>query len=88
MPQPGGLWIVDRMNPNKPGGFERFPQTFRTEASALSGVTGPVCQGRAFRAGKWLPWERISATVYENRKRWPRDGYEVRIATGHDWVAP
>jgi len=39
-----------------------------------------VPQGRAFREGKWLPWTRISATVYENRKLWPRDNYEVRIA--------
>ena len=39
-----------------------------------------VPQGRAFREGKWLPWEKISATVYENRRLWPRDNYEVRIA--------
>lgn len=39
-----------------------------------------VCQGRAYRDGQWLPWHTISATVYENRMRWPRDGYQVRIA--------
>lgn len=38
-----------------------------------------VCQGRAYRDGKWLPWHTISATVYQNRLRWPRDGYQVRI---------
>lgn len=38
-----------------------------------------VCQGRAFREGKWLPWNTISATVYENRRDYPRNGYEVRI---------
>lgn len=38
-----------------------------------------VYQGRAFRNGAWLEWHRICATVHENRKRWPRAGYEVRI---------
>jgi hypothetical protein len=37
------------------------------------------CQGRAYRDGRWLPWHVISATVYENRKKCPRDGYQVRI---------
>lgn len=39
-----------------------------------------ICQGRAKRGGKWLPWHVISATVYENRKRFPREDYQVRIA--------
>ncbi len=41
---------------------------------------GMVCQGRAFREGQWLPWDTISATVYENRKLWPRAEYQIRIA--------
>ena len=41
--------------------------------------TSLVCQGRAYRGGRWLPWHTISATVFENRKRHPRNGYEVRI---------
>lgn len=39
-----------------------------------------ICQGRAYRDGLWLPWHTISAAVYENRKRQPRSGYEVRRA--------
>jgi len=35
-------------------------------------------EARAFREGKWMPWHSISATVYENRKQWPREGYEIR----------
>lgn len=38
-----------------------------------------ICQGRAFRGGKWLPWHTIAAAVYENRKRCPRTGYQVRL---------
>jgi hypothetical protein len=37
-------------------------------------------EGRAFCDGEWLPWHPISAEVYENRQKWPRDGYEVRAA--------
>ena len=37
------------------------------------------CQGRAQVNGAWQQWHKISATVYENRKRWPRAGYETRI---------
>jgi hypothetical protein len=47
-------------------------------AKHTPGPSDFICQGRAFRYGKWLPWHTISAEVYENRKRWPRDGYEVR----------
>jgi len=37
-----------------------------------------VYEGRAFRDGQWLPWHSISATVFENRRNFPRDGYQVR----------
>ena len=37
-----------------------------------------VFEARAFRDGKWHPWHSISATVYENRKKHPRHGYEIR----------
>ena len=39
-----------------------------------------VPQGRAFRDGEWLPWTNISAMVYENRRTFPRKGYEIRLA--------
>ena len=37
-------------------------------------------EGRAFCDGAWLPWHPISVEVYENRQKWPRDGYEVRAS--------
>lgn len=40
---------------------------------------GMVCQGRAHVDGQWLPWRTIAATVYENRMKWPRHGYQVRV---------
>jgi hypothetical protein len=45
---------------------------------------GAAYEGRAFVAGAWQAWHPISAEVYENRKKWPRDGYEVRVAAGVD----
>jgi hypothetical protein len=39
-------------------------------------------QGCAFLGGEWLPWHPISAEVYENRQKWPREGYEVRRTDG------
>lgn len=38
-----------------------------------------VTQGSALHEGHWLPWHTISALVYENRIRWPRANYKVRI---------
>lgn len=35
-------------------------------------------EARAFMDGKWHKWHSICATVYENRKKFPRNGYEIR----------
>lgn len=58
--------------------------------AAMIARDGPANEyrARAFRDGKWLPWHSITRQVYENRQRWPRDGYEVQAAPFVDDTAP
>lgn len=46
-PQPGGLWIANRFNPNAPGCFDRLPASgaFTTEARALAAIAASKEQG-------------------------------------------
>jgi hypothetical protein len=63
-----------------------LPQKRITAVAAPS--DGTQYEGSAFVDGAWQPWHDITREVYENRQKWPREGYRVRVCPYAEVAAP